>query len=510
MAGVGRALCAEPAAAAAGGARVSTHVRRGGHGAARPRHLRRVALRSALNPHNSAAAAVGVFTDEKHKLGEDVTVDFSMEASPSILQTSDDFDESQLKLPEFEDIVAAYLRIKNAIPRTPCWQSEALSRLTGATVFLKGEHNQATGSFKERGARNAMLLLTADQKRRGVVAASAGNHGLALSYHGRNLKIPVTVVMPETAPLTKISRCEALGANVVLSGKNFTEAFAKACELRDADSLTYINGYDDPPILAGAGTVGMEILEQVDELDAVVIPVGGGGLIAGMALAIKAVKPEVQVIGVEPARVASFSAALHNGAPICVDPNGSTFADGLAVLKVGPHAFALARKYVDKVITISEKDIGLGVLRLIEEEKVVTEGGGATAVGALVTGHLPELKGKRVAVVLSGGNIDITTLGRVIERGLAADRRLVHFSVVVSDKPGGLAALMGAVADERASVKDIVHERAWLDDDVMTTEVQIVAETMGEEHVQRLHRRLSAEMEHLDSLILRWGSRTLL
>mmetsp|Transcript_29058 Transcript_29058/g.72798 ORF Transcript_29058/g.72798 Transcript_29058/m.72798 type:complete len:410 (-) Transcript_29058:696-1925(-) len=290
MAGVGRALCAEPAAAAAGGARVSTHVRRGGHGAARPRHLRRVALRSALNPHNSAAAAVGVFTDEKHKLGEDVTVDFSMEASPSILQTSDDFDESQLKLPEFEDIVAAYLRIKNAIPRTPCWQSEALSRLTGATVFLKGEHNQATGSFKERGARNAMLLLTADQKRRGVVAASAGNHGLALSYHGRNLKIPVTVVMPETAPLTKISRCEALGANVVLSGKNFTEAFAKACELRDADSLTYINGYDDPPILAGAGTVGMEILEQVDELDAVVIPVGGGGLIAGMALAIKAVK----------------------------------------------------------------------------------------------------------------------------------------------------------------------------------------------------------------------------
>lgn len=313
----------------------------------------------AAKPHGTAAA-VGVFVDEKHALGDDVTVDYMMEASPSIITTADEFDESKLVLPEFEDIVSAYLRIKNAIPRTPCWHSEALSKMTGMTIFLKGEHNQATGSFKERGARNAMLLLSKEKKECGVVAASAGNHGLALSYHGRALNIPVTVVMPETAPLTKISRCEALGANVVLSGRNFTEAFAKACELRDAQSLTYINGYDDPPILAGAGTVGMEILEQVDELDAVVIPVGGGGLIAGMALAIKSVKPEIQVIGVEPSRVASFSAALHNGAPICIDPRGSTFADGLAVLKVGPHAFALARKYVDKVITIPEKDIGLG------------------------------------------------------------------------------------------------------------------------------------------------------
>jgi len=419
-------------------------------------------------------------------------------------------EQHALKLPSFQDVVAASIRIKNAIPPTPVWMSEALSKHTGMDLFLKGEHVNVTGSFKERGARNALLLLAPEQRRLGVVAASAGNHGLALSYHGRDLGVPVTVVMPETAPLTKSSRCSAYGANVVLSGKNFTEAYEVACTLCDTQGLTYINGYDDPPILAGAGTVGLEILSQVENVDAVIIPVGGGGLIAGMSMAIKSIRPEVLVIGVEPKRVASFSAALEAGEPVGIKANGATLADGLAVLKAGPHAFAVAKKYVDKVICVPEKDISLGVLRLIEDEKLVTEGGGATALAACLGDQLPELKGKRVAIVLSGGNIDITTLGRVIERGLAADKRLVHFSIIISDKPGGLAALMGAIADERASIKDCVHERAWLEDDVTTTEVNIVAETTGVDHVRGLHARLSFEMSQPDSLIIRWGSRTLM
>jgi len=343
---------------------------------------------------------------------------------------------------QFQDVSKAAFFIRGAVRHTSCELSTGLSELTGCEIYVKEEYKQFTGSFKERGARNALMLLDEKQKVKGVIAASAGNHALALSYHGGLMGIPVTVIMPTTAPLVKVNRCRKLGANVVLQGAHIGEAKDHALSSEEYKGLQYINGYDDPAIVAGAGTCGLEILEQVKDVDAVVIPVGGAGLIAGMSLAIKALKPNCTVYGVEPEYCASYTRALEVGSPeaVAVSP---TLGDGLAVPSVGPHAFAVARNYVDKVVTVSEKYLALAILRCLEHEKAVVEGGGAAGLAALLPGgplDIPELKGKKVVVPLCGGNIDITTLGRVIERGLAADRRLVRFAVTVSDRPGGLQA----------------------------------------------------------------------
>ena len=310
----------------------------------------------------------------------------------------------------------------------------------------------------------------------------ACSHALALCYHGAELGVPVTVVMPTVAPMAKVEKCRYFGANVVIEGSHIGDAKRHAQE-RYAHT-TYINGYDDPEIIAGAGTLGMEMLEQVQDADAVVVPIGGGGLIAGIALAVKTLNPSVRVIGVEPARAASYTAALAEGAPIDA-PIMATLADGLAVPKVGPHAFAVARHWVDEVVLVEERDVALGVLRLVEGEKMVVEGGGATGLAALLPGgplDRADLKGKNVLVPLCGGNIDITVLGRVIERGLAADGRLIRLTVPVSDRPGGIADIASRLAALGASVKDIFHERAWLHATVDQVALRVVLETRGHEH----------------------------
>lgn len=390
----------------------------------------------------------------------------------------------------FEDIQDAARRIEGGVYLTPCPESQPLSQLTGCRVYCKFENLQRTGSFKERGARNALMLLSDELRGRGVIAASAGNHALGLSYHGQLLGVPVTVVMPTHAPINKVASCRQLGAEVVQHGEDFAQARAFADELAKQRSLTYIHGYDDPAVIAGQGTIGLELIEQVKDLDAVIVPIGGAGLIAGIALAVKTLKPDVLIYGVEPVNAASYQSALTAGHPVQVDTR-PTLADGLAINRVGDNAFQIARRYVDKVVTVDEHWIALAVLRFIELEKSVVEGGGAAALAALLAGCFPELAGKRVVLPLCGGNIDSTILGRVIGHGLAADGRLCRFVARISDRPGGLSRFTAVLADAGVSVKDISHDRIFAGDDMSTVNVHCLVETRDAEHIQMLKQRLA-------------------
>ncbi|MCA9285065.1 MAG: threonine ammonia-lyase [Phycisphaerales bacterium] len=390
----------------------------------------------------------------------------------------------------FDQIVEARERIRDGIRVTPCTESEGLSEMLGCRVYCKLEYLQRTGSFKERGARNALLLLEDEQRQRGVTAASAGNHALALAYHGRQLGIPVTVVMPRFAPLVKQVRCRQLGATVLIHGDNIAEAKDRADELVASDGLAYIHGFNDAAIVAGQGTIGLEVLEQVANVDAVVVPVGGAGLIAGVGLAIKTARPRTMVIGVEPKRAASFSAALEAGRPVRTTML-PTLADGLAVPQVGDRAFEIARRYTDRVVTVGEEHISLAILRLAEMKKGVVEGAGATALAALLGGELADLKGKHVVLLLCGGNIDPMILSRVIEHGLAVDGRLIQFTALIRDRPGGLADLASTIASTGASVKQVDHERAFGGPDVSTVQVLCTVEVRDREHTEALHQALT-------------------
>jgi len=361
--------------------------------------------------------------------------------------------------------------------------------MTGSRIFCKLDNLQRTGSFKERGARNALAQLTATQRKSGVIAASAGNHALGLAYHGKLLGIPVTVVMPDYAPLIKVSTCRRLGAKVIVKGRDFAEARSHADTLVKQEGLMYIHGFDDPAIIAGQGTMALEIFEQVPDVDAIVCPVGGGGLIAGIAIAAKALQPRVKIIGVESMATASFTAALKAKHPVSI-PRRATLADGLAVLKVGANAFELARSRIDEVVRVSEDWIALAILRMVELEKTVVEGAAAAPLAALMAGLLPGLRDKKVVLAVCGGNIDPAILSRVIEKGLVHDGRLTRFTVVISDRPGGLAELTRVVALSGASIKDIEHDRAFSGPDVSAVNAVCTVETRDHAHIRELHRAL--------------------
>jgi len=389
----------------------------------------------------------------------------------------------------FDQIVAARERIAGGVFETPCVESLSLSEMLGCRVHSKLEYLQRTGSFKERGARNALLLLDDSKKKAGVIAASAGNHALALAYHGRDLGIPVTVVMPQFAPMIKQSRCRQMGAEVILHGDNIVDAREKADDLARERGRTYIHGFDDPNIIAGQGTMGLEILEKVPNVDAIVIPVGGAGLIAGVSLAVKTARPQTQIIGVEPELCPSLIRALEAGEPVKV-PMQPTLADGLAVPQVGARAFAIAKDRVDRMVTVSEEEISLAILRLAELEKGVVEGAGAAPLAAFLAGKLDDLKGRRVVLALCGGNIDPTILSRVIEHGLVVDGRLTQFTAIISDRPGGLANLAQVIASVGATVKHIDHERTFSGANVYTVNVNCVVETNDAAHIEQLHDAL--------------------
>ena len=388
-----------------------------------------------------------------------------------------------------DDILAARARLVAAIAATPCPYSETLSTMTGARVFVKLENLQMTGSFKERGAANLLLELSAAERRRGVVAASAGNHALAVAFHGARLGIAVVVVMPEWAPLGKVTAARRHGAEVVLCGDNYDEAYARAKEIEAERNLVFVHPFDDPRVIAGQGTIGLELLDQVPDLDAVIVPVGGGGLIGGIGLAVKTQRPRVQVIGVQSGELPAMKAALQAGHRVLL-PAASTIADGIAVRRVGDHTFALARQCVDAVVTVDEEEIANAILLLLEIEKTVVEGAAAVPLAALVNRRVA-LDGKTVALVLSGGNIDVNLISRIIERGLVKDGRLVRLSVMLRDRPGALAQLTRLVAESRANILYIEHDRAFSRSRVGESEVELTLETSGRGPIEALKRHLA-------------------
>lgn len=388
------------------------------------------------------------------------------------------------------EIVAARSRLNGAIINTQCAESAALSELTGARIFCKQEFLQRTGSFKERGARNALMQLPPEQVRRGVIAASAGNHALGLAWHGRLLGVSVTVVMPRFAPLVKVARCRQFGATVILHGDTFDEARREAVRLAEERQLAYIHPFDDPQVIAGQGTLAFEILEQVPDADAVLVPVGGGGLLAGIATVLHALKPELKIIGVEPANAACFAAGLKTKVPVRVETR-YTLADGLAVAEAGRHTLEIAQPLIHQMVQVQEATIALAMLRLAELEKCIIEGAGAVGLAAMLGRHLPELTGRKVVLLLTGGNIDPLAHSRVIERGLAADGRIYRFDVLLNDRPGGLAHLSAVLADAGANVTEIVHNRTFAGPDLSRVHVLCTVETRDREHIAEIQKRLA-------------------
>jgi threonine dehydratase len=387
------------------------------------------------------------------------------------------------------DILAARERIADTLLVTPCVPARQLSQELGAEVRIKCESLQRTGSFKPRGALNKMLQLSAELRQRGVVCASAGNHAQAVAFAAARLDAPALIVMPETTPLVKVSATRQWGAEVVLHGTSFDDATEKARELQRERGLTYVHAFDDEQVIAGQGTVGLELLEQFPELDTVVVPIGGGGLISGIAQAIKAERPQARIYGVQTAACPSMERAFHTGT-LVADKPAPSIAEGITVKTPGGITVELVRKLVDDVVLVSETGIEGGVYRLLETNKLLAEGAGAAALTALLEGKLPDLAGRHVAVILSGGNIDLNILSRIVERALARHHRLVRLRVTIGDRPGSLAAALDIVAQVGASVLHIEHNRFFTDASFWETEIELTLETRDAAQVAELRAAL--------------------
>lgn len=390
----------------------------------------------------------------------------------------------------FSDIQSARARLGDSVRTTPCDFAEALSAHTGARVTLKLENLQVTGSFKARGAGNKLALMGAEERGRGVVCASAGNHAQGVAFHAQRLGVKATIVMPVGTPLIKVARTQAFGAEVVLAGENYDDAYEEARRIEAERGATYVHAYDDEAIIAGQGTIGVEIAEQAPELDVLVVPVGGGGLIAGTALALKTLKPSVRVIGVQVASIPSMKAALQAGAPVML-PAARTLAEGIALRRAGERCVPLVKQHVDDIVLVEDEDIARAILHLLEQQKTVAEGAGAAAVAALLANKVMGLAGKRVVALVCGGNIDVSVLSRIIERGLVESGRLGRLEVTIPDRPGGLAEMLGEVARQRGNIVEVQHERAFARGSFGTVMVQMVVETRGHDHVQAIVEALA-------------------
>ena len=385
---------------------------------------------------------------------------------------------------QLSDIHAALSRIRANIRVSPCPRSETFSGVTNNSIFLKLDNQQRTGAFKERGALNKLMTLTSNERARGVIAASAGNHAQGVAYHAGKHNIHASIVMPLPTPLTKVSATKAFGAEVLLHGANYDEAYERAVERSREDGLTLIHAFDDDAVIAGQGTLGLEILEQHPDIEVVVSPIGGGGLTGGIACAVKESKPSVKVYGVQPARIPSMKAAVAQGKPVTLD-SAKTIADGIAVRRAGDRTLPLIQKYVDDIVTVEEEEIANAILLLLEREKTLAEGAGAAAIAAVLNRKL-QLEGKRVAVLVCGGNIDVTLLSRIIERGLVKDGRLVRLRVHLPDYPGALHRLTGILAEHRANIVETAYDRAYHGVNLGDTAIDITMETRGPDHIAEL------------------------
>ncbi|MGH9512021.1 MAG: threonine ammonia-lyase [Terriglobales bacterium] len=389
------------------------------------------------------------------------------------------------------DIEAALKRIRESIYLSPCARSETFSQLTGNSVHFKLDNLQRTGAFKERGALNKLLTLSKKERDRGVIAASAGNHAQGLAYHAGRLGVKAQIVMPLTTPLTKVSATRSYGADVVLHGANYDDACVEAVRRGQEHDLTFVHPFDDDHVIAGQGTLGLEILQQHSDIEAIIAPIGGGGLIGGIACAVKESNPLVRIIGVQPARLPSMKVAIAEGKPVTLNP-APTIADGIAVRRAGERTFPLVQHYVDDIVTVDEEEIANAILLLLEREKTLAEGAGAAALAALVN-HKVSFMGKKVAILVCGGNIDVTLLARIMERGLVKDGRLVRLRVHLPDYPGALHQLTGILAKHRANIVETSYDRAYYGVNLGDTAIDITMETRGPDHIAELLSALGAE-----------------
>jgi len=388
------------------------------------------------------------------------------------------------------DIQAALGRIRSSIYLSPCARSEHFSQTTANHVYLKLDNLQRTGAFKERGALNKLLSLSSEERNRGVIAASAGNHAQGVAYHAGKLGIRAQIVMPLSTPLIKVSSTRGYGADVILHGANYDEACEEALRRSKEGSITFVHPFDDDTVIAGQGTIGLEIMQQVPDVEAVIVPIGGGGLIGGIACAVKESNPRVQVFGVQPSRLPSMKVAVAEGKPVTINA-ASTIADGIAVRRSGDRTLPLVQKYVDDIVTVEEEEIANAILLLLEREKTLAEGAGAAAIAALVNRKLSFIE-KKVAVLVCGGNIDVTLLSRIIERGLVKDGRLVRLRVHLGDFPGALHRLTGILTQHRANIVETDYDRAYHGVNLGETAIEITMETRGPDHIAEIISALGA------------------
>jgi threonine dehydratase len=407
-----------------------------------------------------------------------------------------------IEMVTLEDIEDAYVRIKPLLPPTPLSVSQVLSaelfknydtsnrQSVQPLLYLKYENKHLTGSFKERGAINKMTLLTEDERRRGVICCSAGNHAQAVAYHAMRLGMSATVCMPETTPLAKVQGTMRFGANIVLSGDSLDDAYKVAMQIGEKEHRVFIHPFNDHGVIAGQGTLGLELMEQNPYIDTVICPIGGGGLIGGLACALKNVNPKIKVYGVEAENMPSASLSRQNK-NITAVPFNATIADGIAVKAIGDRNFELLNKYVDDIVTVNENEIAHSVLTLLEREKTLSEGAGSTGLAALLFKKLPHLhqsnmKHRRICVILSGGNIDVTVLREIVDRGLVASGRLARFRVTVPDVPGQLAQVLTTLAELKCNVREVDHDRNFNNIPLGYTTTQITVTTKGFDHVEQV------------------------
>ena len=397
--------------------------------------------------------------------------------------------EKATELLTLDDVRAAAARIEGAVVRTPMQRSQTLSDITGADIWLKFENHQFTAAYKERGALNALLHLNEEQRARGVIAASAGNHSQGLSYHGRRLGVPVTIVMPQTTPSVKVMQTESVGGNVVLHGETFDEAYAHALELEEERGLTFVHPFDDPLVAAGQGTVALEMLAEKDDFDCLVVPIGGGGLMSGMATVAKAMKPDIEMVGVQAELYPSMYSAVTGDERPC---GGDTLAEGIAVKAPGQFTRQIIAELVDQVLLVKEPKLEHAVSLLLQIEKTVVEGAGAAGLAAVLSN--PDMfAGKTVGLVLCGGNIDTRLLANVLLRDLARSGRLARLQIVLQDRPGALFKVMREFDAHNVNIIEIYHQRIFTTLPAKGLTAEIECEARDGEQIDRLVKGLRAK-----------------
>ena len=396
-------------------------------------------------------------------------------------------DENVVASTGISDIYAAAKQLEGIVRKTPLIYSDFFSDISGNATYLKLENLQTTGAFKLRGAYNRISMLTDEEKARGVITASAGNHAQGVAYAAQKLGVRAVFCMPATTPILKVEATRALGAAVILHGNGFDDAYTHSLELQKKNGYVYIHPFNDRDVIVGQGTIALEVIDALKDVDAILVPIGGGGLASGISFAAKLVNPQIKIIGVEPENAACMKAALSCGRTITL-PSADTVADGCAVRTAGKLTLAFCRRYLDEIITVSEMDIMSALLSLIEKHKLIAEGAGVLSLAALGKLHM---KGKKVAVLISGGNIDISTISALISKALISRGRVFRFSVQLPDKPGQLLTVAQILTDQDANVIRLDHDQTMVTDSFQKVQLTVTVEAHGQEHIDRIVRALS-------------------